>query len=635
MSDSHDAVQLADAIAFTASRAHMDHLLRQLTELLEALFVAGLAYPQPDLLAGLPELIERSAALGLEGLVARLGALEVALASTRAANNEVEHAEATRQATEALQHLSAWQRLYRREHALLLVAGRLAAQAEGVAMPQARVPTADLVAWPIGARLEGASLEIFALELGARQHVVFHDHLSDLSPLSPLARPVISRLFQAQLPLRAMLSAVIQLEAHPVALRAEVLHVNPAFRCAPRLLDVAPSFLPPHPPTLAAGQIGRALGRFDAEVDATGQHLLDPAGASLSIAVGETLRFNLVKWRAQVADPTARLALILAPSEDQAEVIAAEDPWGDLALPHLDPAAFRWSPKALYALASSASGGDAVDRRLLLTTAGLFGALGDQGLDALRGAWLDTRPEGVLAWGRAAQAWALLGLEPAEADIEALLDLATAALALGAQPKETPLRVSQLAPVLGLPPAQLAKVDRRAISGALLFTALRLIDTWGDLSDRLELLKALYAARYQSPSAAPTVGDVCARALLLRALAEAEAEADTQADTPADAGAALAYLDAFLQDLRPRAGRPTPAPLPTLREILDYATARALLTSQDTLRGSVAALDLPPLGLARLIADGLLALARAPDSAEAARAAANGLLCAIDRKSVV
>lgn len=601
-------------------------LLVDLGEALEALVVAGLAHPDPDLPPECRALADRARRLGLASAAGHLEALAAAIDAVRAAAppGRVAPPLLTRAAVDATQRLVAWRRVFAHAFALQRVDGRLAAEAleaRGLRPPRPPEAVATVRMVPIGAHLRGDRLTIHGLDLATGGRVTARDRLSDLDPLDPLGRPVISRLFQAAVSLRTVLSGLVDFRDHPVGRAHGGPLFAPAFRAVPALVPLAPGLRPPTPPPVDA----RALDRLRRPVTVTlrverridGVCLVDPErGEPVELEASALLDLNLTKLLARAGCAAATLTVVLAPAAGPPRVIAAlDDANGDdaLAWPAHDPLAFRFTGPTLTRRAE-ATAGDAIDTRWLCTLAALL-AGDDERLDPLIDDWRGPQPSLDAAF-RAAVVRRLTGAPPepaAAAQAEVMLD--DALLLATMDPDD--IAPGALAALLGRPPLRGEGVDGRA-----LFRALWLGLDRGLLTERRGALLTVFAARYAGELGALDPHDVAARTIALVELSREAAEADeANGEDPMSDDEILApareYLGAHLADLGGE------APLPSLMALHAYGTAYAIAHSErDGMplmplmsSGEAPGDGIAPARLARAVADALLDIGARPGRA--------------------
>lgn len=600
--------------------------LVDLGEALDQLVVAGLAHPDPDLPPEARALAERARRLGLASAADHLDALAATLDAVRAAAppGRVAPPPLTRAAVDATQRLVAWRRVFAHAFALQRVDGRLAAEAleaRGLRPPRPPEAVATVRMAPIGLHLRGDRLTIHGLDLATGGRVTARDRLSDLDPLDPLGRPVISRLFQAAISLRAVLSGLVDFTDHPVGRAHGGPLFAPAFRAVPTVVALAPGLRAPAPPPVDA----RALDRLRRPVTVTvrverrvdGVCVVDPdRGEPIELEPSEVLDLNLAKLLARAGCAAASLTMVLAPAAGPPRVIAALDPTDDdeaQTWPAHDPLAFRFTGPALMRRAEAAAG-DPIDTRWLRALAALL-AGDDDRLDALLDDGRGPQP-GLDAAFRAAVLRRLTATPPdaaAAAQAEGMLD--DALLLAAMDPAE--VAPGALAALLGRAPLRGEGVDGRA-----LFRALWLGLDAGLLAERRGALLTVFAARYAGELGALEPHDVAARTIVLAELSREAAEADeANGEEPMSDDEILApareYLGAHLADLGGE------APLPSLMALHAYGTAYAIAhPARDGMplmplmaSGEASGDGIAPVRLARAVADALLDMDARPGRA--------------------
>lgn len=649
------------AITETDAADLIDHgpllarFVADLGEALDQITIAGLAHPDPDVPDDLARLADRAARLHLATADAGLRALGAALIAVRAAAppGELASPELTRAAADATQRLVTWRRLFARAFALERVEGRLAAEAlvaRGERPPRPTEPTASLRAWPLGFTLRDERLTITALDLATGGRVTIHDRVSDLDPLDPLGKPVISRLLQAAVPIARMMATLFDFDEHPVGRAHGGPLFGPAFRAVPRLTAIAPGLRPPPLPETNVAELERL--RRPVQVTLCVERRPDGVawtldGAVVELEQTEVLALSAQKLLARAGAAAVELSVVLGPGGDSGatacRVLAAVDVDPDLdhdpdaetrIYPAHDPTIFRLGPAALFRRATAAVAGlDATDAAFVRTVAALHGGVDRGTVAGLIEGWRAPQP-GLDAAFDAALLRRLTGAvaDPAaEAQAVALVD---DALVIGAlSPRAVSL--DALEALLGRP-----AMRGDGITGAHLFSALWLGLDLGLLPDRRSALLTLFAARYAGELRDPDPYDVAVRALLLAELSREAAEADeANGEEPLDEDAVLTpareFFGAHLVDLG------GDKPLPPLMALHALATTHALLhppgpsplmaplmawgkasSMPSRVASRKAAEGIAPLRLAHAIADALLDLDRQP------RRAAEALLVA-------
>ncbi len=639
-----DERDLADLLPHGAP---LRRFVGDLGELLDQIAVAGLAHPDADWAPAAEGLIERARRLGLGAAGEALAGLADAVDAARAEAppGVLASPALTTAAWHAAQRLVAWRRLFTRELAFQRVEGQLAADAltaRGERPPRATLPTASARVRPLGLSLRDDRLTILGVDVDGGHTVRVRDRISDHDPDDLLGKPVISRLFQARIGLRAVLDGLIVFEDHPVGRARGGPLFAPAFRAVPRRLDGAFEAPLPALPRVndledirrpsrcrlrieraLAGVVLRAADGDAIDPDASDPDTIDPDAIDPHTLEGmPALALNLLGALLDgdgMPQPSAELDVVLGPGPGAPRILCAFDPLdGARIFPGHDPRALTMSPVALYRRACAVTG-DPVGARFLRTVAGLFGGAADGARATAREQWRGPLP-GIDRLFRAVLGGRLVGTlsDPARDDaVERAID---DALLLGALPADQ-IRHDALEALLGGPVARGAGVPGRAICRALwlLFT--------GDpaaVAARRGRMLTLYAARYAEPGDGDA-HDIAARALLLAELSR-QAAADEVADGEAPLTTdeiltpARQYLDAHLADLRPAPGR-APAPLPAFDGLWALGEAHRLLWPDASPRG-LPALGLHRPTLAEAVMGALLDLERRP------LRAADGLLCA-------
>ncbi|MBI5517313.1 MAG: hypothetical protein HY909_26305 [Deltaproteobacteria bacterium] len=520
--------ELSGAEALVEVQAHGDLVARFLADVREALsqvFVAGVAYPDPELPDELQNLGERARALGLPTAVLHLRSLRAWLQAVHA-----EHAPEPRRALgsgawQEAQRLLAWTRLFTIEHDFLRVQARLPGGGASVARDGAAVPTRSLTVWPAGLDLDASGkVLLFARELETGRAVVLRDQWTDWNRRDPLHGRVVSRLFQDAVDMGRVLSGVVRLEEHPVVERRDEWLFRPAFRAVPRPLAVASSFEPPALPEASPGADGGPTAEeppgplaLTARLRFVGGQVvaLGASNGPLELELSPTLRLTWTKLLARSPARTLDLPLVVVPLRDRYQVLQQRTDLDERVHPSLDPTLFRLEATRLGALAEVSA--------LRFPEAPCAGALLKLALVPHR-AWepdalarlLDGLPGLVPTdlgecW-RYGLARLLTG---ARVEPEKVLDRAREALALGARKDDAAADLLALARVLGRPEGSLSTADLRLLDGRHLHQAVWLVFASGAQDTLRKELMELSRQVYARPAWSPTAGHVCARALLL------------------------------------------------------------------------------------------------------------------------
>ncbi len=575
---------MAEAFAVIA------RLLDDVGELLDGLLVAGLSYTDPELPEQLRDLGERAARAGMETLVGLLNEMGSSLPAPEARSSlpapEARNSLGSGPDTfTALQRLSAWQRLYRREHTLLVVGAELE-RSRGQESAQSEASGVAARVWPMGLKLKRNALTLYGVEVDTGEPVQISDELSDHEPDDLFAGPVISRLFQAKVELRRVMRSMLVFEDHPVVRRRGHLQFAPAFRTVPKPQEMVEGYLPPdaHPLPLRP-----RLGE-------EGVEWYDPEGKELELGGGEVLWLNAAKWCLFRGGP---IPLLTRATREGARILHAIDEIGGPVFPDSDPRLFRQSPTALYRAAlAQAEAQSPVEGLWTRSVAVIYGGLGAPGVQALRELWSEVQPRGLREHYLRAMADRLLFLPPRE---QSSVEVVGGALALAVAPKG---RVDLVALRRVLGRDAVAPADLRALDEVRLYEAVWLCFEH-ELEHDLEAnLRALYTQRYGAELSDPSPADIAARCLLLRFFDAQAAEEDE--GTVVGAGA-MEFLEAHLERWRPKRGAKSPAPLPGLLELWWLGHARAVLEGAGQQGPVVARLGLSRLRIARLVADALLA----------------------------
>ncbi|MCU0684332.1 MAG: hypothetical protein MUF34_19170, partial [Polyangiaceae bacterium] len=520
-----------DDLAEMASGASLvDQFLAEIAEAVRQVCVAGLAFPAPELPSTLDDLAERAAALRLATAFETLKRLRVRVAAVLAEPALEQRPALSADAWEETQRLIAWARLFQREHDLVTVQSRMAAEArgEGSALPAsaAAVPSRSMTLWPLGIDLSpGGKLLIFCRDLESPAVAVLVDHLAEVRHDDPLGGKAISRLFQESLSLGSLLRNLLRLDEHPVAERGGVLFFRPAFGSKPQSRPVADSFVPPALPALALEPgTARPLGpgRLSSRLRwASGAlHVSDEQGRPLPLSLTPLLRFNLSKLLLREASRSLPLELVVVGRGDELRVLSAQTDFDGRVFPAHEPSLFTLAREVLQTRLERARPGDALALAYAQAAACFLGGASDDALDALRTRLAELSPRGLEATYRRALAGALHNAALPAESVRPLLDDALAQLAPDAD-----VDLARLARILGRDSASSA--DLRLLEGAaypLVWLAMEagLVEALRPalqtlLDGRLASVGPALPAGSSDDDAAGTaasLSDVCAKALL-------------------------------------------------------------------------------------------------------------------------
>lgn len=622
-----------DALAvWHAHGAVIDRLLADVGDALQQVAVAGLSFPDPELPDELDVLAARATTLGLARGAQLLGALGAALgrvaASTDSPDALAARREALADAWAASQRLTAWWRLYRIEHDLRTVQGRLALDRLHSAQPattRAPVATRSLTVRPLGIELDPSGrLLVFALPFGddrpvGVRAVLLRDQLSEVDRDAPLATPAISRLFQDAVRLGRVLDGVVRLDDHPVTERADAWLFRPAFRSVPRALSLAPGVAEPALPRLdvrrlrsgahpAVACVVTVTVRWDATASPRIVSLLDD-GDPAPWAAPPTLWLSLAKRAMVRGEMVGSLDLVVMPRGDTLLPLHHVDALDARRYLAHDPTAFALDGTLLARALVDAAPDDPAEALFVRAVALLVGG-GVVDPAALRADWEALHPVGVDAtWRHRWCGWVLgAACDPAEA-LGWLYDLAAALDPMAPD-------LAALARLLGRDATQVSTADVALLDDARAARALWLARDAGELADGDTAWATLGASRLGAALATPTGWAVCAQAMVRSQCARDEGEA----------AAARDFFDGHRASMLAD-GR---APLCDAMELVHLGDVWSLLRGADR-SGSFAAglgLDRVALALRAVEAVGAWRLEAPGDRGRALRAAEALLLAA-------
>ncbi len=591
----------------------VDRFLSDVDEALKQIFVAGLAYPDPELPDELNALAERASRHGLASAVAHLSRLAVLVEAISAQRDLLVRHDFAQRAWDETQRFVAWLRMFRVEHDHLVVQGKLAAQSVG-AVEHRRVtyPARTMSVWPVGMELDaGGRLVIFARDLDSRLVVLLRDHLADFDPESPLTSRAISRLFQDSIVLGDVLRNVIRLEDHPVVTRARALLVRPAFQAIPKLRPVGDRFTAPALPTMPLSPSGApapivsdgpARLSLRARLDGGALVVETLAGARVPLSLStQTLRHNLTKLMIREAAACVELDAVLLPRDEELLILNVTTPLEGVTFPAYDPSLFKIANTVLARAADATAEAlthAPIKAAWLRCAAYLPGGVTPEQVDDLLGQLAGLKASALSDHYLLELSRYFVG---GEGEPEGLEHTLRRTLQLAALPEGASVDLGALAHVLGLPERATSPVDLRLIDGDAIYKAVWMAFE-RDLIESLEVeLDAVYKARYAGELKNPTPGDVCARALMM-AIFERLVQDE---DVAAEARPSTQFLRAFINDLNPGGARAKKTPMPEPLEIFWYGDTLAVLTAGDRLGSPVSKLGLSREVITRACVDAL------------------------------
>lgn len=528
-------------------------LLGDLDELLGSMYVGGLAYPDPDLPTDLRALAERAASLGLATANGSLNTLAERLEALVAESGRSGRRDRANEVWDELQRLVCWQRIFRTEHAFMMVQARLGASGDApVKREPPSFPTESRRVFPFGLELAGNRLVLWCRDLDNADSVVLVDELVERSDTDPIHTKAISRLFQDSVLLREVLSAVVVLHEHPVALKGGRRVFSPAYATRPTLQVVAVGYEPPRLPQIPLSGVGTpdfsgvvGAGRLVVVANRSSNRisLRTEQGISTGIAVSPTLRANLIKLLVRDQVESVALDAVVVHRRHGPVLLRVDDELEGACFPVQDPRLFRPTPTQL-----AANAGDS------LAGLGLRAVLATDQDAALVGALDGFRPDDISA--RFAVEWARAAVtEP------------------------------------GLPAGLPLEISAALTAGQGGFGTLWLVSRFG-LVEELEVqIRAFYRGFYAEFPPEPSISDLCCRALL-------SAWLEIEDIDP------LKFLEAHLSALRLSA-LSHQSTLPDAAEICWLAETLSILTGDGRESGMGRSFDIPLDRIAEVVTEAM------------------------------
>lgn len=604
-------------LAQAASEAQVvERFLQDVEEALKQVFVAGLAYPDPELPDELTALSERAQRHGLASAMGYLLRLKAYLEATTGQSDLFLRQQHAQEAWSETQRFLAWVRLFRSEHNFITVQGKMAAEATGELRDNsARYPTRSATVWPLGIELDrGGKLLVFCQDVETGRYVLLRDQLAEFDERDPLGSRSISRLFQDAIKLSDLLESVVRLEDHPVVTRASAWLFRPAFQALPTLHPVASNFNPPPVPDLEVGEDGqlRVSRAVPSRVQGVlglgrqgGVELRLPHNLSLRQGMTDTLRLSLTKLLLREGRVRQDVDLTVMPREEALVVLSMRTEFDGRVFPSQDPTLFRLDPSVLQARIHESTRDDAGDAGSLWlrAVALLLGGASREQAQATRAALDHHSPQGL------AQAWrlgVLRHLHQSQSPIPQLEELLGACLRLVLHKEADPLDLDALALVLGRPRNDVSPGDLRFLDGQAIYQAVWLAMEFNLLDPLRDLMMAVFQAKYSGALQSPAPGDLCARALLMGLLELGHDDETYTGPTEDGTGPALSFLMAYLPEICAGRQGTRAMPLPEFIEIYQLADTWAWLEGLDRYSAIVLAAQFPPTRLILPVADALI-----------------------------
>ncbi len=601
-------------------------LLADIDEALKQIYVAGLAYPDPELPDELAALAERSERHGLATATEHLLGLRANLEAIGKERDLAWRQQLSSAAWSRTQRFVAWLRLFRTEHGFLQVQGQLAAQSTGtVERRRVAYPARTMSVWPVGIELSpGGRLVIFARDLDSELVVLLRDQLAEYDPEHPLRSHAISRLFQDSVRLGDVLSSVIRLENHPVVQRHKALLFRPAFQATPKLLPVADNFEAPAltqmPLDESSGvpvpvhSAGPAHLRLHVTREGGVLEIKSSKGGAVPIELDAyALKFNLTKLMLREATETLELDAVVLPRKDALLVLSVTTPLDNTVYPSHDPALFRVGDVVLVRRAETTRAALGKTHPVLglwlRVAAGILGGNTADELTQLHADVTRITARSLDDHYRLGLAAFILGVPYAP---RGLVSMIQQTLSLAALVDKSELDLEELAFVLGQDPSSVSAADLRLINGDAIYKAIWLAMAAEVDQTLLPYMEAVLTTRYSGELRDPTPGDVCARTLLmaLSALAADDGfdelpELIEAIEAEADGGGPLRFLMAYVMELRDIEGKARDTPMPEFIELFWYADTVGLLAGTDRLGTPVTMLGINRERLSQSCAEAL------------------------------
>ncbi len=544
----------ADRVAFAGDSVLVKARLERAARAVERLIASGVAWPDAGAAAALDASADGLLTLGLAGGAQRLADLAGAVEAVAGADDRSSRDAASRVAADALHAALVWLRVARSELDLEAVRAALRDEVTTDTSALQRPAVTTRVA-PVGLERVGRRVVVHGLD--DHGPILLSDQWLDIDPVTPLDRPVISRLFGDRIVPRAMLAGRVVAQDHPVSREGVHRVLRPSFVSRLRL-DSTPASPKPVPTAVGSEDRRSFPPATSLEVSLESR---PGEGAALVTAAGPIpLESSALRELAlaclEVRGDIEGLRAVIRRRASTSSLLALDHPSVGRTFPDLDPGAFALSATTLFARVP---------------------------LDSIAGLWL-----GAALVGHGADGWEALALAS-----ESL------------QPR-TPLEHWWLARAraeLDLP----GRADGDAIRAAL-----DDVDAEGqwpllDVARQADLdaavmpeRRAAWRTHGASDLQAPSVGRVCARAMQLSDLGE-----EAHGATPRERAAA--FLEAHVE--RRRGSEVDPELWPTPREWLWLSRAHGAVGGV----ARVSALRPDRLRLLRTIAAPVLRWARHGD----------------------
>ena len=305
-------------------------LVRDVSDVLDAIAVAGLAWPDPALVGDLDGLAMRTESAGAPTGAGYLRSLSAALQCLTQATELSTRDRAGRVAFAELNHLVLWHQLFRKEVDAVAVQAHLLTHDDTTPTHQRQTPTLSGVVHWVGVLRDGETVRFFGL--CDQRLVIFVDEWLGLCPSCLAYEPAVSRVFQARLRLAQVLSSGVRLTDFPVEVQQDFLLARPHFRSVPTLVKRSEDQIkiPKSTSDLAPVVVDGQLAREGSKV------VLRVSGRRLTVS--DTLTLTLTRFL--LANGATDVSLVVLKRRDRMVLVGFQSEFDGLVFPHLDDHAF-------------------------------------------------------------------------------------------------------------------------------------------------------------------------------------------------------------------------------------------------------------------------------------------------------